>query len=67
MSNQYPTLRYKLDQRGIKPKEGCVMSDTINNHDVITSYFEEVDITIAIDDFGIANITHVNGIEVKED
>ena len=52
MSNQYHTLRYKLDQRGIKPKEGCVMSDTINNHDVITSYFEEVDITIAIDDFG---------------
>ncbi len=67
MTTEYHTFKYKLSEDGVRPKEGCVLSDTLDNHDVITSYFEEIELTIAVDDFGIAKISHVNGNEVKED
>ena len=61
------TLKYKLDDEGIKVMLGCAGRQMIAEQgEAIAEAFREVDITIEVDDdWGLCSITHVNGREVS--
>ena len=64
----FHTLRYKLDEDGVQLMLGCAAEQVIQEQgEAIAHAYRFIDVTISIDDdWGICEITHVNGRKVEE-
>ena len=60
-------MTYALNEEGVELMLGCAAEQVIEEQgQAIAKAFSEVDITIDVDEWGMCNITHVNGREVSE-
>ncbi len=62
-------LRYKLDSEGVKVLEGCATACVIEEQEeAIKSAFEEVEVTIEVDDdWHLCKILAINNMAVEQD